>query len=87
MTPPTFTTDQTRGREIIGECPRCRLPIYTTDQREWLRLPNESHASLYHAGCAWRQQVKYWQEQAEVSVRQLRQLQCTVRFEITIPMV
>lgn len=85
MTVPNITTDQTRGREIISECPRCRLPIYTTDDRDWLQLPNESHPTLYHAGCAYRREVAYWQEQAEISVRKLRALHCVVRFEIQVP--
>lgn len=84
---PQITTDQNRDREILSECPRCRLPIYTTDQRDWLALPGETHASLYHGGCAWRHQVNYHSERAQEAARELRKLGVTVRLELQVPVV
>lgn len=82
---PTITTDQNRDREIVAECPRCRLPIYTTDPREWLQLPGESHPTLYHSTCAWRKEVQHYQKATEEAVRNLRRLGVTVRLEMQVP--
>lgn len=73
------------GEPILGECPRCRLPIYQSDPRDVLYDLHKREATAYHAGCAWKVRIERQQDLATEAVRELRNLGCTVRFEIVIP--
>lgn len=70
---------------IVGECPHCRLPIYSTDSSEKITDWPWDGRELYHSGCAWRAQVRYHQNQLHASVQKLRVLGCKVTMEIVTP--
>lgn len=82
---PEIAYDPGGQYQILGECPHCRLPIYVRDDRESISLPPGTAHALYHAGCAYRRKVRYWQDRAQECVRELRKLHVEVLFELRIP--
>lgn len=70
---------------ILGECPRCRLPIYTTDPRRLQGIPPGAPPILYHAGCAMALEGDWWEKQLVADVGRLRGCGYVVELRITRP--
>lgn len=70
---------------ILAECPRCRLPIYASDARRLLSLPNSISVDLHHAGCAAAAEGEYWERQVQSDLARLRACGYAVEVTITRP--
>lgn len=57
---------------ILGECVRCRLPVYASDPRRLVGIPPGSTPELYHSGCALAADGEYWERQVQADVQRLR---------------
>jgi hypothetical protein len=41
---------------ILGECWRCRLPVYQSDPHRMVSIPSDAPPELFHSGCAMAQE-------------------------------
>lgn len=80
---PASSPDET----ILGECAHCRLPVYASDHGERISAHPWDARDLYHPACAWRVQVRYWEQILDKAVLELRTLQCHVTCSISRPAV
>lgn len=71
--------------QIMGECPRCRLPIYVTDNRRHSSLPPGDPPALYHSGCSIAAEGEYWERQVQADVNRLRGCGYVVELRVIRP--
>ena len=85
MSLPNGYRDVHLGEQIDAECPRCRLPIYASDDRRLSSPPWDPSSRLYHLGCALTAEGLWWEQQVQADVNQLRACGYTVQLNIIRP--
>jgi hypothetical protein len=71
--------------EIVGECPRCGLVIYDTDETRMIVSHPDADPLLYHEGCGRAQQGELWEAELTGVISRLRAYGYLVEYKITRP--
>lgn len=61
-----------RGETVMGECSRCRLPVYRSQPRRKVGIPPGTMPKLYHSGCALATDGEFWEQQLQADCQRLR---------------
>jgi hypothetical protein len=70
---------------ILGDCARCRLPVYASDAHRNTSIPPGSYTRLFHTGCSMAEEGEFWERQVKGDVERLRGCGYVVELRLVRP--